>query len=145
MAQEGGKWVSTPEGRHLAGRVSQDTAPEKALRRAIHAQGARFRMHRTLAPGCTPDLVLPKHRLAVFVDGCFWHSCPEHGRSVAWAGPNASLWAAKMLANTTRDERSSAAAVRLGWTVVRVWEHEVMQDPVATATRILDAAASRPN
>ena len=74
------RWVSTDGGRHLAGRKKNDTAPEIVLRKALHAQGVRFRLHRQLAKGCTPDIVLPGRRIAVFVDGCFWHGCPKHGR-----------------------------------------------------------------
>jgi DNA mismatch endonuclease (patch repair protein) len=72
------KWVATTEGRHLSGRRAKDTEPELLLRRALHAAGARFRLHRRLAKGCTPDLVLLGRRIAVFVDGDFWHGCPVH-------------------------------------------------------------------
>lgn len=133
------RWVPTDRSRHLTGRASKDTAPEILLRRALHAAGARFRLQRRLAPGCTADLVLPGRRLAVFVDGCFWHSCPDHGRS-DWTGPNADLWKAKMRRNTERDRRSSETARRLGWTVVRIWEHEITADPPAAAQRILAAS-----
>lgn len=132
-------WVSTDAGRHLAGRAKTSTTPEVQLRRALHALGARFRLQVRLAPGCTPDVVLPRRKLAVFVDGCFWHGCPEHGRRTPWTGPNAARWADKMARNRERDERSTALAVGLGWTVVRVWEHEVTADPVAAAMRVLSA------
>jgi DNA mismatch endonuclease (patch repair protein) len=134
------RWVSTEAGRHLAGRVKEHTTPEVALRRALHAAGARFRLHPRLAKGCTPDLVLPRWGLAVFVDGCFFHSCPTHGRQTPWTGPNAALWEEKMRRNTERDTTSTALAQGLGWVVVRVWEHEVTTDPAATAARVLTAA-----
>jgi hypothetical protein len=74
------RWVSTERGAHLAGRRKVNTAPEVLLRKAVHAAGGRFRLHRQIAKGCTPDFVLPSRHIAVFVDGCFWHGCPEHGR-----------------------------------------------------------------
>src|SRR4051794_15118519 len=100
-------WVSTRSGRHLRGRSKVDTEPEVLLRKALHALGARFRLHRTLSPGCTPDLVLPGRHIAVFVDGDYWHSCPMHGRKRPFTGPNASLWEQKMLRNKERDKRST--------------------------------------
>lgn len=129
-------WVSTEWSPRLSGRRSRDTAPEVALRRAVHARGGRFRLHRRLAKGCTPDFVMPARRLAVFVDGCFWHGCPAHGKS-DWSGPNAALWAEKMRANRERDERAGRTARSLGWAVARVWECEVRADPDAAAARLL--------
>jgi DNA mismatch endonuclease, patch repair protein len=131
-------WTSTTRGRHLAGRRKVDTAPEVALRRAVHAAGGRFRLHPRLAPGCTPDFVLPRRRVAVFVDGCYWHCCPEHGRRTPFTGPNAALWEEKMRRNRDRDARSTALAQDLGWTVLRVWECQVRADPAAAAAKVLD-------
>lgn len=131
-------WVSTPKGGHLAGRVKQHTKPEVALRRALHALGARFRLHPRLAKGCTPDIVLPRRRLAVFVDGCWWHSCPEHGRRTPFTGPNAELWAEKMRRNKERDLTATELAESLGWTVIRVWECEVTRDPREAAAKVLN-------
>ncbi|HSV68261.1 MAG TPA: very short patch repair endonuclease [Mycobacteriales bacterium] len=132
-------WTSTDAGRHLAGRRKVGTLPELLLRRALHAAGARYRLQRTLAHRCTPDLVLPGRRLAVFVDGCWWHSCPEHGRRTPFTGPNAGLWEAKMERNRQRDAEATATATQLGWTVVRLWECEVHADPRAAAARVLTA------
>lgn len=81
------QWVSTDDGTHLRGRRKEHTEPEMLLRSALHVLGARFRLHRRIAPCCTPDLVLPRRRIAVFVDGDYWHSCPEHGRKIPFAGP----------------------------------------------------------
>lgn len=131
-------WVSTAAGSHLKGRRKRDTAPERALRSALHTRGLRFRLQRRLAKGCTPDLVLPRFRVAVFVDGCFWHSCPEHGRT-SFSGPNAELWRTKLLANRRRDERSTRLAQEAGWTVIRVWECAVNRDLQGAATRVEDA------
>ncbi|MGB8652624.1 MAG: very short patch repair endonuclease [Mycobacteriales bacterium] len=129
--------MSTSKGHHLAGRSKTDTAPEVALRSALHGLGLRFRKNVTLARGCTPDILLPRHRLAVFVDGCFWHGCPEHGRKTPFTGPNAALWEEKMRRNCERDERATSVAVEAGWSVVRVWECEVMQGPCDMAQRVL--------
>lgn len=131
------EWTSTTEGRHLRRRRKADTEPELLLRRALHAMGARFRLHRNLAPGCTPDLVLPRHRLAVFVDGDYWHSCPTHGRKQPFTGPNAGLWEQKMQLNRQRDRRSTGIAKALGWRVVRVWECSVRADPRTAAEAVL--------
>jgi DNA mismatch endonuclease (patch repair protein) len=135
-----GAWVSTPEGAHLRARRSRDTTPELLLRRAVHALGLRFRLQRRLAPGCRPDLLLVARRVAVFVDGCFWHGCPVHGRLRPWTGPNALLWEQKMVRNKERDVRSSALAEAAGYQVLRVWECEVRADPAAAARRVADLA-----
>jgi DNA mismatch endonuclease, patch repair protein len=138
------RWVSTERGRHLAGRRKVNTAPEVLLRKAVHAGGGRFRLHRQVAKGCTPDFVLPGRRIAVFVDGCFWHGCPDHGRKTPWAGPNAELWAEKMRRNSMRDERSTGLAEEHGWLVVRVWECQIQHDATAIARQILSAGRRAP-
>ena len=132
-------WTKTPSSRGLSGRRSKDTAPELHLRRALHAAGGRFRLHRRLGPGCTPDLVLPRRRVAVFVDGDFWHGCPKHFGHRAVGGPNATLWATKFVAVRERDLRATHLAEAAGWLVVRVWECEVWADATAVAARILNA------
>jgi len=129
-------WVSTAEGRHLSGRQKRDTKPEVELRRALHALGLRYRLQVGLTRGCTPDILLPRWRAAVFVDGCFWHSCPRHGRKRPWSGPNANLWIRKMETNRVRDLRSTHTAEELGWHVIRVWECEVNEDARGLAQRI---------
>ena len=138
-------WVSTESSRHLRGRRKIDTRPERLLRSALHGLGARFRLHRRIAPGCTPDIVLPSRRIAVFVDGDYWHSCPVHGRSAPFTGPNAALWTQKMINNRRRDERATALAERAGWTVVRVWECSVMQDALAVAVSVLAGRSPAPS
>lgn len=107
------------------------------LRKALHAAGVRFRLHRRIAHGCTPDVVLPGRRLAVFVDGDYWHSCPAHGRQTPFTGPNASLWEAKMERNRQRDLRATSLAEDAGWTVVRLWECAVRADAAAAAAAVL--------
>jgi DNA mismatch endonuclease, patch repair protein len=135
------QWTSTRAGAHLAGRRKSSTAPEVLLRQALHRAGARFRLHPRLAKGCTPDVVLPRRQIAVFVDGCFWHSCPEHGRKTPFTGPNAALWETKMVRNRERDAAATAAAEALGWAVVRIWECDVKADPVQAAVHVLAAGA----
>lgn len=132
------EWVSTRAGRHLKGRKKVDTAPEMALRRALHRLGGRYRLHVTLEKGCTPDLLMKSRRLAVFVDGCWWHSCPAHGRQTPFTGPNAERWEQKMRRNRERDQRATEIAERLGWHVERFWECEVMADPEACARLLLE-------
>ena len=122
----------------MRGRKKVSTEPEVLLRRALHAHGARFRLHRRIAPGCTPDIVLPRHGIAVFVDGDYWHSCPAHGRKKPFTGPNAELWEQKMRRNRERDERSTALAEEHGWTVLRLWECAVRADPDRAARAVLD-------
>lgn len=96
-----------------------DTGPELALRRELHARGLRFRVHDRRLPG-TPDVVLTRARLAVFIDGCFWHGCPEHG---TLPRNNRDWWAAKLEANAERDRRKDAELTGMGWTPVHFWEH----------------------
>ena len=102
-----------------------DTQPELALRRALHAQGLRFRIGLRVPslPRRTIDIAFTKRRVAVFVDGCFWHGCPTH--SVP-AKHNTGWWREKILANKQRDHSTDEALLGAGWKVVRVWEHDDM-------------------
>jgi DNA mismatch endonuclease (patch repair protein) len=95
------------------------TGPELVLRKALHAAGLRFRLHRRDLPG-TPDIVLPGRRVAVFVHGCFWHGheC-RAGRAPA---SRAEYWGPKLAANRERDARKAAELEAAGWRVVTVWE-----------------------
>jgi len=99
---------------------SRDTSPELALRRALWSAGLRYRLHRDL-PG-TPDLAFVRARLAVFVDGCFWHGCPRHYSAPA---TRSEFWAKKLRGNVDRDRRVEADLAVMGWKSVRIWEHEV--------------------
>lgn len=134
-------WASTAAGQHLSGRRNTGTAPEIELRKALHAIGARFRLQRRIAPSCTADVVLPSRRVAVFVDGCWWHSCPRHGRTTPFTGPNADLWERKMARTRERDAQAVLTAQACGWTPIRVWECEVRADPALVARRVLDAGS----
>jgi DNA mismatch endonuclease (patch repair protein) len=111
---------------------SRDTRPELALRSAAHALGLRYRVNTRPLPGLrrTADLVFSRLKIAVFVDGCFWHGCPEHFRS---SKINASFWATKIADNRERDHDTDHRLSDAGWTVIRIWEHE---DPCEAAQRI---------
>lgn len=101
---------------------SKDTAPELAVRRAAHALGLRFRLQRADLPG-KPDLVFPRHRVALFVHGCFWHGhdCPRGARMPQ---TNRVYWEAKIGRNMARDKAAAAALRKLGWTPRILWECE---------------------
>lgn len=113
--------VLTPEQRRLnMSRVrSRDTKPEMVVRRGLHRLGFRFRLHVKALPGC-PDLVFPKYRAVVLVNGCFWHG---HGCGLCKPPKTRALfWEAKISANVARDERNSVLLRELGWRVFTVWE-----------------------
>ena len=117
------EWESTENALHLRGRRIRNTKPELQLRKALHALGLRYRLNRRIGR-YQPDLVLPKYRVAVFVDGCFWHSCPAHGPKV-FRGPNADRWRAKLHTNHIRDQVANKTLALAGWRVLRIWEHEL--------------------
>lgn len=102
---------------------TRDTAPEWSLRRILHSRGLRYRVDAVLPglPRRRADIVFPGQKLAVFVDGCFWHGCPEHKSAPK---TNAAWWTAKLARNAERDRQTDAHLVDLGWRVLRIWEHE---------------------
>lgn len=102
----------------------KDTTPEMAVRRAIWHLGHRYRLHVAHLPG-RPDIVLPRHRLAIFVHGCFWHR-HEGCRKATWPKSNAAFWADKFAANVARDRRKETGLVAMGWRVAVVWECEAL-------------------
>lgn len=110
----------------------RDTAPEVALRRELHRRGMRFFVDRAPLRDVRrrADLVFPRRKVAVYVDGCFWHSCPEHA---TFPKTNAQWWADKLAGNVARDRDTDARLTAEGWLVIRVWEHE---DPVSAANRV---------
>lgn len=114
---------------------SRNTAPEVALRKALWALGKRYQLHAPI-PG-RPDIVFAGHRVAVFVDGCFWHGCPVH-----FIPPrnNAEWWQQKIANTVARDRTTRRALEDLGWLVMSFWEHE---PPVEVARRISTAVISR--
>ena len=118
---------------------SRDTKPELALRSAVHALGLRYRVGAKPLAGLrrTADLVFPTAKVAVFLDGCFWHGCPEHHTIAA---TNAKFWADKVSGNRARDRDTDARLEAAGWASVRVWEHE---DPHEAAQRVEDVVRAR--
>lgn len=111
----------------------RDTLPERAIRSELHRRGFRFRVDRAPLPGVRSraDIVFGPARVAVYVDGCFWHSCPEHGTRPR---ANAEWWQRKLDRNQERDRETDRVFRENGWTVVRIWEHE---DPAAAASRVI--------
>lgn len=129
-------WASSEAARAvMRANRSRDTGPELKLRRILHARGLRYFVNRRPAPSVrrTADLVFPRAKVAVFVDGCFWHGCPEHHTV---AKKNADFWAAKVMRNRERDAETTRLLGDLGWTVVRVWEHT----PVEAAADVVEDA-----
>jgi DNA mismatch endonuclease (patch repair protein) len=113
----------------------RDTSPEVALRRALWAEGVRgWRCHYRRAPG-TPDIAWPGRRVAVFVDGAFWHGHPSRHRP----GRSGAYWDEKIDANVARDRRVDAKLVDAGWTVVRVWDFEVRKALPEVVGRVVEA------
>ncbi len=132
-------WASSPATRKsMQGNRSRDTKPEMAVRSAVHRRGIRFRVSARPQPELarTADLVLRKTRIAVFVDGCYWHGCPDHHTKPA---TNVQYWANKIARNIERDSETTAYLQQAGWTVLRFWEHE---DPEAVADRVQEAVQS---
>lgn len=125
--------ASTPEARRRMQRVRQkNTSAEAALRRELHARGLRYRVQVPVLtkPRRVADVAFRGLRVAVFVDGCFWHGCPQHA---TWPKQNAEFWRAKIEANMARDEDTDERLRGEGWKVIRVWAHE---EPKIAAQRI---------
>jgi len=123
----------------MLGNRSKDTRPELALRSAVHAAGLRYRVAARPLPDLrrTADLVFRSARVAVFMDGCFWHGCPVHHTK---ASANADYWAQKVEQNIKRDRDTDARLIAAGWLPMRVWEHE---DPAEAAQRLLEVVRER--
>ncbi|MEU6715015.1 very short patch repair endonuclease [Nonomuraea sp. NPDC046802] len=133
-------WATSPGTRKsMQANRSRDTKPEVALRRAAHALGLRYRVCARPLPDLrrTADMVFPSEKVAVFVDGCFWHGCPEH-RTVPAA--NSSYWANKVQRNMARDAETDRLLREAGWVPVRFWEHD---DPVHAAAEVAAAVRAR--
>lgn len=130
--------ASPGRSRNMRANRRADTKPERELRSALHRQGFRFRKDFRLDFGTVrirPDIVFTARRVAVFVDGCFWHSCPIHGRNPS---VNEWYWSPKLLKNVERDRRADQVLAEAGWTVVRIWEHEPMDAAVERVTEVLE-------
>jgi DNA mismatch endonuclease, patch repair protein len=117
---------------------STDTTPEMAVRKLVHARGLRFRKHSALLPG-RPDLVFVRAKVAVFIDGDYWHGW----RFPQWREKLAPYWKKKIERNRRRDARNFRSLRKNGWLVVRVWEHEVERSASNCVDRIQAAVRSR--
>lgn len=115
---------------------TRDTDAERAIRSALFRRGLRFRVNQKLLPRKTIDIVFPRARVAVLVDGCFWHACPLHA---TWPKANAEWWRNKIEENRRRDVATNETLVAAGWTVIRVWEHVA---PETAADRIAALVAA---
>lgn len=114
---------------------SKDSKAERALRSALHKKGLRFRLHRRIE-GITVDIVFPGSRVAVFVDGCFWHGCPKHA---TYPKTNQDYWLPKLAENKERDERQTKRLQESGWKVIRLWEHDCLPPAPRVVARIMEA------
>ena len=131
--------LSPQERSWLMSRIrSQETCPEMLLRKALWTAGLRYRLKSKL-PG-KPDLVFPSAKVAVFIDGCFWHGCPVHGKIPK---SNQGFWVKKFTKNIARDLAANAALTALGWQALRFWEHEIEKDLVGCAFKVLRAVKDR--
>lgn len=125
--------------RRMQKQATQDTECERLLRSELHTSGLRFRLHRRPVPEIkrTADIVFGPAKVAVFVNGCFWHGCPEHA---TWPKTNEDFWRNKIQGNRRRDRETEDLLGEEGWVVVTVWEHE---DPGEAAERIRQAVRRR--
>ena len=142
MTASGASWA-TSEGtrRSMIANRGRDTKPELVVRRLLHAAGLRYRVNTAPLSELrrTADVVFTRAKLAVFIDGCFWHGCLEHYQRPA---RNRAYLDAKVTANRERDRHTDATLRASGWSVLRVWEHEVRTDPEGVAMRIHEAYAT---
>ncbi|HBU14820.1 MAG TPA: very short patch repair endonuclease [Gemmobacter sp.] len=130
--------VVSPEvrSRMMAGIRGRDTQPELLLRRAMHARGFRFRLHRKDLPG-SPDLVFPRYRVVVFVHGCFWHR-HEGCRYTTTPKTRIDFWQAKFEANLARDQKVEEALACAGWRIAIVWECALRHDAGRIASELAE-------
>lgn len=136
----GSSWASTEAVRStMRANRRRDTSPELRVRRLLHAAGLRYRVDAAPGPDRRrrADIVFTRARIAVFIDGCFWHGCPEH-----FVPPktNSGYWGPKISANRDRDASTTESLTAHGWLVLRFWEHE---DPARVAKVVIDAWGQR--
>ena len=132
------KATSTATHKSMVGNRRRDSRPEMSIRRAVHALGLRYFVDKPVkfeihSRSIRADLVFPRIRLAVFIDGCFWHGCPEH---MTWPSRNGRWWRSKIADNQARDRRQTRQLGAARWTVIRIWSHS---EP-STAARRIDRA-----
>lgn len=129
--------TSAGRSRNMAAIRRSDTVPEVALRASLHRLGHRFRKDYPIRIDgrlIRPDIVFTKRKVAVFVDGCFWHCCPDHGRSPR---VNGEYWSPKLEGNVARDRKQTAALKFAGWTVLRFWAHEDAESAASVVQSVL--------
>jgi DNA mismatch endonuclease (patch repair protein) len=133
---DAGRSPLTGKSAQMSRQRRRDTGPELAIRAILHRQGLRYRVDYPL-PGLArrrADIVFTRYRIAVFIDGCFWHRCPEHA---TMPKVNADWWERKLATNVARDRETDDHLKSIGWTVCRVWEHEPAESAAASITRVL--------
>jgi len=141
-----GSWASSAANRKsMQGNRSRDTTPELAIRRLLHAEGLRYRVNRSPLKGLRrrADVIFGPSKVAVFIDGCYWHGCPDH-----YVPPktNPGYWSPKISGNIARDRDTDARLTEAGWLVLRFWEHENAAEcssQIAAAVRERRAAGRR--
>jgi DNA mismatch endonuclease (patch repair protein) len=137
----GRSWASSLAVRaRMQRQQTRDTEPELAVRRLLHASGLRYRVDTAPLPGSRrrADVVFGPTKVALFIDGCFWHGCPDHGVRPTHANP--TYWVDKIHRNRERDRSTDASLQEAGWVSIRVWEHE---DPHQVADRVIGLVKSR--
>ena len=136
-------WASSPASRAtMQGNRRRDTRPEMAVRRAVHALGLRYRVDARPLDGLNrrADLVFTRAKVAVFIDGCYWHGCPQHGTT---ARTNSDYWGPKIERNRERDVDTDARLLQAGWEVLRFWEHEAPLDVARQISTVVKGQGSR--
>ena len=125
----------------MQGNKARDTRPEMEVRRAVHAHGLRYRVDaRPLRHlNRRADLVFTRAKVAVFVDGCFWHGCPDHGTQPT---SNSRYWKAKIGGNIARDQETNELLTAAGWLVIRAWEHELADEVALNVVRAVRTASA---
>jgi DNA mismatch endonuclease (patch repair protein) len=139
ISPSGASWASSAGAlKSFKGNRSRDTSPELEIRRRLHALGLRFRVNVRPDPTYrgTADIVFRKYRIAVFIDGCYWHSCPDHYKPPK---AHAEYWVAKVTRNVERDRALDARLASKGWLSLRFWEHESAADVVDRLTQTFRA------
>ena len=128
--------------RRMSRTRSRDNALERQLRKALYKQGIRFRIHYSGISGTrrTIDIALIGRRVALFLDGCFWHGCPLHG---TWPKRNSAFWHAKITRNISRDRDTDRRLTGEGWRVLRIWEHQTLEEAITAVGTMLDAGSAR--
>lgn len=145
---DGRRLIAPPSSAHATATMranrGRDTGPEVALRRALHRSGLRFRKDFPLlieGERVRPDIVFTRRKVVVFVDGCFWHGCPQHGEIPV---ANRDFWETKISRTRQRDLHQTAVLCEAGWTVLRIWEHDALSEAVARVVAAVTGGLSVP-